>query len=87
MREKKIHLEFETVPLYNSVYIEGIQNLYAYDFGELSGWMYKVNGWFPNYGSSGYTVKKDDKIEWVYTCDLGKDVGGEYSKRNGFSNE
>ncbi len=87
MKENKIHLEFVNIPLYKSAYIEGIGNLYEFDCGELSGWMYKVNGWFPNYGSSGYTVKKDDKIEWVYTCDLGKDVGGEYSKRNGFDNE
>lgn len=75
MREKKIHLEFETVPLYNSVYIEGIQNLYAYDFGELSGWMYKVNGAFPGKSCSEYIVCAGDRIEWVYTCDMGKDVG------------
>ena len=24
-----------------------------------------------------------DKVEWVYTCDLGNDVGGNYSARNG----
>ena len=37
--------------------------------------MYKVNGWFPNYGCSSYYLKDGDVIEWVYTCDLGKDVG------------
>ena len=75
----KIHLEFEDTPIYNSVYIEGIANIYEFDCGELSGWMYKVNGWFPNYGCSRYQLKAGDKIEWVYTCDLGNDIGGGYT--------
>ncbi len=40
--------------------------------------MYKVNGWFPNYGCSRYQVEDGDVIcwvYWVYTCDLGADVG------------
>jgi hypothetical protein len=69
-------MEFSMTPIYNSNYIEGINNLYEFDAGELSGWMYKVNGWFPNYGSSRYVLKDGDVIEWVYTCDLGRDVGG-----------
>ena len=83
MKQNKIHMEFENTPIYNSAYIEGIANLYEFDCGELSGWMYRVNGWFPNYGCSRYTLKDGDKVEWVYTCDLGKDVGGDYSAQNG----
>ena len=83
MKKNKIHLEFVNVPLYNSAYIEGIANIYERDCGELSGWMYKVNDWFPNYGCSRYQLKAGDRIEWVYTCDLGNDVGGHYSARNG----
>jgi len=79
MKKAKIHMEFMNTPIYNSVYIEGINNLYEFDCGELSGWMYKVNGWFPNYGCSRYQLKEGDIIEWVYTCDLGVDVGGFYS--------
>ncbi|MCC3359435.1 DUF4430 domain-containing protein [Bacillus sp. REN16] len=75
-RASKIHMEMEFYPIYNSAYIEGINNIYEFDCGELSGWMYKVNGWFPNYGSSRYLLKNGDVIEWVYTCDLGRDVGG-----------
>lgn len=82
-KQQKIHLEFTNVPLYNSAYIEGIHNLYEFDAGDLSGWMYRVNGWFPNYGCSRYSLADGDVIEWVYTCDLGKDVGGGYSSRNG----
>lgn len=83
MKQNKIHMEFENTPIYNSAYIEGIANLYEFDCGELSGWMYKVNGWFPNYGCSRYELKDGDKVEWVYTCDLGSDVGGNYYAQNG----
>ncbi len=82
MKQNRIHLEFEDTPMYNSVYIEGVANIYEFDCGELSGWMYKVNGWFPNYGCSLYQLKAGDKVELVYTCDLGVDVGGNYSARN-----
>ena len=75
-RENKLHMEFSETPVYQSAYLEGIGNLYEFDVGELSGWMYKVNGWFPNYGCSGYQLKDGDVVEWVYTCDLGADVGG-----------
>lgn len=74
-KARKIHMESNFTPAYNSAYIMGINNLYEFDCGELSGWMYKVNGWFPNYGCSRYEVKAGDKIEWLYTCDLGRDIG------------
>ncbi len=76
LKENKIHIEFSDNKLYSSVYIEGIANLYEFDCGELSGWMYKVNGITPNYGCSRYKVKSNDVIEWVYTGDLGLDVNG-----------
>ena len=75
-KENGIHMEFSNTPMYNSAYIEGIANLYEFDVGSGSGWMYKVNDWFPNYGCSRYQVKDNDVIQWVYTCDLGEDVGG-----------
>ena len=74
-RNNEIQLEFSYTPIYESYYIEGINYLYEFDGGNLSGWMYKVNGWFPNYGCSSYYLSDGDVIEWVYTCDLGKDVG------------
>lgn len=78
-KQQGIHMEFENTPMYNSAYIEGIHNLYEFDCGELSGWMYKVNEWFPNYGCSRYQLHEGDVICWVYTCNLGIDVGGYYS--------
>lgn len=72
-----IQLEYSWTPMYDSYYIEGINNLYEFDCGNNSGWMYKVNGWFPNYGCSSYKLKDKDVIVWCYTCKgLGADVGG-----------
>lgn len=74
-KDAGIQMESSFTPAYNSAYVEGINNLYEFDCGQLSGWMYNVNGWFPNYGCSKYTVQDGDVINWVYTCNLGKDVG------------
>lgn len=75
MRNAGIQMEYSYTPIYGSNYIEGINNLYEFDCGELSGWMYEANGWYPNYGCSRYLVKEGDTITWNYTCDLGADLG------------
>ena len=71
-----IHMSSRYTPMYGSYYIEGINQLYEFDCGQYSGWMYRVNGWYPNYGCSSYDVEDGDNIEWKYTCDLGVDIGG-----------
>jgi hypothetical protein len=68
-------MEFSYNPAYSSSYIEGIAGLYEFDYGSLSGWMYEVNGWYPNYGASSYLLSDNDRIGWHYTCDLGRDLG------------
>lgn len=72
-----IQLEYSYSGSYGNYYIEGIHQIYEKDCGSKSGWMFKVNGVFPNVGCSSYTVKNGDKIEWLYTCDLGEDIGAE----------
>ena len=69
----------EHIPLDNrgakgAAYIAGINALYEFDYGELSGWMYRVNGVFPDVGCESYHVSDGDKIEWLYTTDIGKDL-------------
>lgn len=78
MKKNGIHMHFSFSPVYNSRYIKGINNLYEFDCREGSGWMYRVNGVFPNYGCSQYQVEDGDTIEWLYTCDLGVDLGRNY---------
>jgi hypothetical protein len=75
-RDKKIHMEFSFTPVYNSAYIEGIGNLYEFDCGSGSGWMYEVDSWFPIYGCSRYVLKGGETINWKYTTNIGKDIGG-----------
>lgn len=72
----QLQIEYSYTPLYESYYVEGINHLYEFDCGPESGWMFKVNEWFPNYGCSAYTLKNGDDIVWCYTCTgLGADVG------------
>ena len=75
LKEKKIPFEFEKSPSQKAIYIEGINNLYEFDCGELSGWLYSINGEFPEKSIGDYAVKNGDKIEIVYSCDSGEDVG------------
>ncbi|QGG53970.1 DUF4430 domain-containing protein [Lysinibacillus pakistanensis] len=79
-KEHKIQMEYQGANenIYNSVYVEGINHLYEFSAGELSGWMYKVNGVYPNYGCSQYVLKDGDIIEWNYTVDLGRDLGHDW---------
>ena len=75
-RDNKIHFEYNYTPAYKTCYIEGIGNLYQFDVGNLSGWLYSVNDEYPGVGCSSCKVEDGDSIKWVYTCNFGKDVGG-----------
>ncbi len=77
-RNKNIHIESNYTPVYGSYYVEGINHIYEFDGGSESGWMYKVNGKYPDYGCSSYKLSDGDSIVWAYTCNLGKDLGNGY---------
>lgn len=55
-------------------YIAGINYLYEFDFGDLSGWMYFVNGEEASVGCEEYSLTDGDIIEWIYSCELGNDL-------------
>lgn len=69
------NIDFDYMGSGKSVYIKGIDPLWEFDKGPLSGWMYSVNGAFPNYSSGIYTLKDGDVLRWQYTTDMGKDIG------------
>jgi len=71
---KKYNIRVEHEGSSEMVYISGINYLYEHDFGDLSGWVYKVNGELPSVGCGGYVLKDGDVIEWCYTLDLGNDT-------------
>ncbi len=80
MQYNKIQFEFQGNPIKgkSGAYIKGIHYIYEFSCGPLSGWMYKVNGAFSSGDSSSFVLKPGDYIEWVYSCDLGRDVGNNY---------
>ena len=80
LREEKIHFEYVDASAYDSVYIEGIGNIYEFDCGPQSGWMFSVNDVYPGLGCSAYTLADGDVIVFHYTCDLGADLGADYEK-------
>ncbi len=69
VKDNSIHLEYSYTPVYDSYYIEGIANLYEFDCGDLSGWLYNVNDEYINVGMSQYDVSDGDIIKIWYTCD------------------
>ncbi len=70
--KNKIHLETNGNP--QSAYVEGIGNIYEFDFGDLSGWVYFVNGEETPVSCGEYVLKDGDRIVWHYTCTLGEDL-------------
>ena len=59
-------------------YVSGINGLFEKNVGRSSGWMYCVGGTFPSYGADSYTLSGGESIQWLYTCNLGADVGNTY---------
>lgn len=60
-------------------YISGIGGIYELGFGDTSGWMYRVNGEFPDIACGSFVLNEGDVVEFIYTCDLGSDIGNVYN--------
>lgn len=69
-KKNNIHFEFVKTVAYDSAYVEGIGGLYERDCGPYSGWLYKVNGIEPKYGSSKYKLSPGDRVEYIYSCNF-----------------
>ena len=73
-----VQIEYTYTPAFNNYYIEGIHQIYEKDCGTQSGWMYSVNGVFPDVGTSSYTVSSGDVVVLSFTCNMGEDIGNTY---------
>ncbi len=71
-RSRGIQMEFEGTAA--TAYVIGIDNLYEFDEGPESGWMFSVNGEFVNVSCGSYQVKEGDVIRWVYTTKRGENL-------------
>lgn len=60
-----------------TAYIQGMGNVYEFDRGQGSGWMYRVNGVFPDRGAGVVPLCGGDRVEWLYTTNLGQDLGAD----------
>ncbi len=80
VRENNIQMENRgsATGTHGMVYIAGIGHIYEQQFGELSGWVYHVNGIAPSCGCGDYTLKDGDTVEWLYTRNLGRDLGEDF---------
>lgn len=56
-------------------YLQGIENIYEFDYGANSGWLYAVNGELPAMGMGNYFPEAGDEILIQYTLDGGYDIG------------
>lgn len=74
MTAANIHLAFRNMPFYNSAYINGIGNIFEFDAGPLSGWMYTVNNYFPGIGVSQKIVSPSYDILLIYSLEMGNDL-------------
>lgn len=58
-------------------------SLGEFDFSYGSGWMYQVNGIYPNYGFSDCYLQNGDNVRVRFTLHYGADIGGAVAKGNG----
>jgi len=59
----------QNVPVvHSSGYVTSIGNLAAGDKGDMSGWLFFVNGESPTVGASDYILAPDDVVLWQYTA-------------------
>ncbi|MEA4962946.1 leucine-rich repeat protein, partial [Lutispora sp.] len=79
MDNREIKYKHKSYEQYGSVYIQSIAGDGEFDHGSGSGWMYNVNGWYPDHGVSLYKLNDGDVVAFRYTCDLGADIGADFN--------
>ncbi len=71
-RAHRIQLEGTGGP--GLVYVAGMAYLYEQAFGDLSGWLYTVNGETHSVGCDQYVLQPGDVVQWAYTLNMGSDL-------------
>ncbi len=72
VRANSLQIEVDGVSgeVVETAYVRGIASLYEFDFGDLSGWTYLVNGERPSVGCGAFTLHDGDCVVWAYTVSL-----------------
>lgn len=56
------------------LFVKGISGVENGMFGDMSYWLFKVNGETPEVGADYVILNDGDLVEWVYTCNGGEDL-------------
>lgn len=64
-------------------YVSSIAFIRDHVYGDLSGWVYFVNGVMPSVGCGEFVLSDGDLVEWHYTLDFGRDVSCVYTDGGG----
>ena len=73
---KRIGLNVDAAGSGNNIYVTEINGLSEFQHGPGSGWMYCVNGSYPQRSAGAYKLRAGDVVEWQYTTNFGEDIGG-----------
>ena len=58
----------------NKNYVTAISNIGERQYGDLSGWVYYVNGERPSMGCGDYVLSDGDEVLLAYSLEMGKDI-------------
>ena len=65
----EIPVDYNGSKVFSSIYVKAIAGMAEFDYGNMSGWTYSVNGEFPNVSCSAYKLSEGDYVRWIYTDD------------------
>ncbi|MDK2802201.1 MAG: DUF4430 domain-containing protein [Oscillospiraceae bacterium] len=68
-KKEKIPIDFSGTSANGDAFIKSIKGIENKAAGDLSGWMYFVNGEMSNVGAAKYELKGGDSIEWKFVTD------------------
>ena len=54
----------------SGMYVQGIDGVAGGDFGDMSGWMFEVNGEMAEVGCSQYELEDGDVVAWTYVTEF-----------------
>lgn len=68
-KKEKFPIDFSGSSANGDAFIKSIKGIENKSAGDLSGWMYFVNGEMPTIGAAKYELKGGDTIEWKFVTD------------------
>jgi len=73
LRAAGVHMSFSTLPGFDLILVEAINNITSLATAPMSGWQYRVNQENPLVGASQYILSDGDVVEWRFTLDFDDD--------------